>query len=163
MDGYLSKPAQLADLKAVLQEWLPVTAGAIPALAAPSTATALAAPVSVSAPVDVSVLKALVGDDPTVVDELLQEFRLNARGIAAELRRACAAGQATATGAAAHKLKSSARAVGALALGKLCDAMEQAGKTGQVEALTMLLPRFEEEMASVDKYLASLEKRAQVI
>ena len=61
-----------------------------------------------------------------------------------------------ATGAAAHKLKSSARSVGALALGELCADMEQAGKAGQVEALTALLSRFEAEMAAVDEYLGSL-------
>ena len=109
-----------------------------------------------TAPVDVGVLKALVGDDPAVIRELLHDFRLSAAERAAELRSACAAGQATATGAAAHKLKSSARSVGALALGELCDAMEQAGKTGQVEALTVLLPRFEAEMAAVNEYLGSL-------
>ena len=135
MDDYLSKPAQLADLKAILEKWLPVAA---------------------SVPVDVSVLKALVGDDPAVIRELLHDFRVSATGIAAELRTACAAGQATAAGAAVHKLKSSSRAVGALVLGELCDEIEQAGKAGQVEALTALLSRFESEMAAVDEYLGSL-------
>ena len=92
-----------------------------------------------TAPVDVSVLKALVGDDPAMISELLQDFRLSATKIAAELRSACAAGQASASSAAAHKLKSSSRAVGALALGDLCDEIEQAGKLGQVEALAALL------------------------
>ena len=32
----------------------------------------------------------------------------------------------------------------------------KAGNTGKVEALTVLLPRFEAEMAAVDKYLGSL-------
>ena len=164
MDDYLSKPAQLTDLRAMLEKWMPVAAESMPvevmpvetmpALAAPSAPTTLAAALAV--PVDVSVLKALVGDDPAMISELLHDFRLSATGIAEELRSACEAGQASATGAAAHKLKSSARSVGALALGELCDAMEQAGKAGQVEALTVLLPRFEAEMAAVDNYLGSL-------
>jgi two-component system sensor histidine kinase/response regulator len=164
MDGYLSKPAQLIDLRAMLKKWMPVAAESMPvelisvetmtALAAPSAPTTLTAALSV--PVDVSVLKALVGDDPAMISELLHDFRLSATGIAAELRSASAAGQARASGAAAHKLKSSARSVGALALGELCEAMEQAGNTGQVEALTVLLPRFEAEMAAVDDYLGSL-------
>jgi two-component system sensor histidine kinase/response regulator len=164
MDGYLSKPAQLTDLRAMLKKWMPLAAESIPvelmsvetmpAFAAPSAPTTLAAALSV--PVDVSVLKALVGDDPAMISELLHDFRLSATGIAAELRSACAAGQARASGAAAHKLKSSARSVGAVALGELCEAMEQAGNTGQVEALTVLLPRFEAEMAAVDDCLGSL-------
>jgi HPt (histidine-containing phosphotransfer) domain-containing protein len=59
-------------------------------------------------------------------------------------------------GALAHKLKSSARSVGALALGELCVEIEQAGKAGQIEALAALLPRFEAEMAAVDEYLDAL-------
>ena len=151
MNGYLSKPAQLADLKAVLQEWLPLVGTALPALATPAALTQ-----ALSLPVDVSVLKALVGDDPAVVDEFLREFRLDARLIAEELRCACEAGRAKAGGAAAHKLKSSSRAVGALALGELCEMMDQAGRSGQVEALMALLPLFQAEMTAVDDYLEAL-------
>ncbi|MGS0755713.1 ATP-binding protein [Roseateles sp. GG27B] len=92
MNGYLSKPAQLADLKALLQEWLPMAATALPALAAPATpATPTARADGRAIPVDVSVLKALVGDDPAVVDEFLREFRLvrgrSLRSCAAPARR----------------------------------------------------------------------------
>jgi len=153
MDDYLSKPAQLADLKAMLEKWLPK--GVLPY--APTIRAHVGAygntpPV----PVDVNVLKALVGDDPAVIREFLHDFRASATGIAAELRTTCAAGQATAAAAAAHKLKSSARSVGALALGELCAGMEQAGQAGDIEALAALLSRFEAEIAAVEEYLGSL-------
>ena len=105
-------------------------------------------------PVDVSVLKALVGDDGATIREFLHDFRLSAAKIAAELRAACTAGQAAAAGALAHKLKSSARSVGALAWGELCAAMEQAGKAGDTEPLEALLPRFEQELLSVEGFIA---------
>ena len=73
--------------------------------------------------------------------------------IAAELRAACAAGEAQAAVAAAHKLKSSARAVGAYAVAELCAAVEEEGKAGDSAALTVLEPRFEAEMAVVERYL----------
>jgi CheY-like chemotaxis protein/HPt (histidine-containing phosphotransfer) domain-containing protein/anti-sigma regulatory factor (Ser/Thr protein kinase) len=151
MDDYLSKPARLEDLKSMLKKWLPavVEAGAdAPDSQATSTPPA--------GPVDVSVLAELVGNDLAVIHELLQDFRVSAAKIAMELRAACAAGQATAAGAAAHKLKSSARSVGALALGELCAEIEQAGNAGDTEALTALLSRFEAEMAVVDAYLGAL-------
>jgi len=75
---------------------------------------------------------------------------------AAQLKAACENGQAAQTGKIAHKLKSSAYAVGARKLGDLCLNMEQAGKAGQVEALADLLPRFENEMAAVEEHLNSL-------
>jgi len=90
--------------------------------------------------VDVSVLKTLVGDDVAVVREFLHDFRASSTTIAAELRAACQRGEATATGAAAHKLKSSARSVGALTLGDLCAEMEQAGMAGDNEMLAAHCP-----------------------
>ena len=106
-----------------------------------------------NAPVDVNVLKALVGDDEEIIRDFLHDFRISAAKIAAELRTACAAGQAAAAGALAHKLKSSSRSVGALALGELCAAMEQAGKAGDTATLAVLLPKFEQELASVESFL----------
>ena len=154
MDDYLSKPARLADLKAVLEKWLPAAAESRPD--SPDSHATPAPQVTAAGPVDVSVLKTLVGGDPAVIRELLHDFRISAAKTAAELRAACENGQAAQTGALAHKLKSSARSVGALALGELCVEIEQAGKAGQVDALTALLPRFEAEMAAVDEYLGSL-------
>ena len=100
-----------------------------------------------------NVLKALVGDDEAMIREFLHDFRISAARTAVELRAACAAGQAMAAGALAHKLKSSSRSVGALALGELCAEMEQAGKAGDSATLAILLPGFEHELASVDRYL----------
>ena len=145
MDDYLSKPVQLVILKAMLAKWLPVT---------PSQPIAAAAP-QVPVVLDVNVLKALVGDDEAVIREFLSDFRVSATGIAAELRAACAAEQTGGASALAHKLKSSARSVGALGLGDLCEAMERSGKAGEVLNLKLLLPRFEQELLSVDGLLAS--------
>jgi len=174
MDDYLSKPVQLADLKAMLEKWLPVGAesapveinpdplgrsqivGASPAREESNNRTQgvlLQQPAPVSLPVDVNVLKKLVGDDEEIIRDFLHDFRISAAKIAVELRAACAAGQAAAAGALAHKLKSSARSVGALALGELCAEMEQAGKGGDMATLTALLPEFEQELASVEGFL----------
>jgi HPt (histidine-containing phosphotransfer) domain-containing protein len=107
-------------------------------------------------PVKVRVLEELVGNDPAIISEFLRDFRASSGRIATEIRNACQAGQAQAAGAAAHKLKSSARSVGALALGELCAEMERAGKAGDMQALNALLPRFEAELHAVDTYIDSL-------
>ena len=146
MDDYLSKPVQLVNLKAMLAKWLPV-----PASLPIAKATALPVPVVL----DVSVLKALIGDDDTVIREFLSDFRVSAAAIAAELRAACAANHSASAGAAAHKLKSSARSVGALGLGDLCEAMERSGKADEAQNLKLLMPRFEQELIRVDGLLAA--------
>jgi HPt (histidine-containing phosphotransfer) domain-containing protein len=105
----------------------------------------------------VNVLKALVGDDAAIILDFLHDFRISAETIAAELRAASAAGNTALVAAAAHKLKSSARAVGALALGELCAEMEHPGKA---ETLNALLSRFESEITIVGHYLDSLQARS---
>ena len=156
MDDYLSKPVQLTHLKAVLQKWLPAvaplhSAQPLAPVAAPATSS------TAEKPVEVSILEELVGNDPDVISEFLRDFRISAARIAADLRAACHAGQTAAAGAAAHKLKSSARSVGARALGELCAEMEQAGKAGDIQALNALLPRFELELTAVDNYIDSFK------
>jgi HPt (histidine-containing phosphotransfer) domain-containing protein len=139
MDDYRSKPTPLLELKAVLDKWLPagVEADAPVASTPAAVVTRHSAP---AAPVDVGVLRDLVGDDPEVVNEFLMDFRESAATMAAELHAACAASQPAAAAAIAHKLKSSARAVGAFALGKLCEAIEEDGKTGRMNAIAAMLP-----------------------
>jgi CheY-like chemotaxis protein/HPt (histidine-containing phosphotransfer) domain-containing protein/two-component sensor histidine kinase len=159
MDDYLSKPAPLADLKAMLEKWLPAAASALqPADTATFSGASItsAAQATVSKPVDASVLAALVGDNPEIIEEFLHDFRNSATRIAAELKAAYASGHTAQVGALAHKLKSSARSVGALGLGELCDKIEQAGKSGRIELLATLLPCFEVEMAAVEDYLDTL-------
>ncbi|MES1981764.1 MAG: PAS domain S-box protein [Pseudomonadota bacterium] len=150
MDDYLSKPLQLADLKATLETWLPATA------AGPAHDHVL--PRSVAAPaVDVGVLEKLIGNDPAVIIEFLNDFGTSAAKIALELKTACVNRQPVLAGDHAHKLKSSARSVGALALGERCAEMEAAGSGGNIEELMALLPLFEQELAAVNTFLDTFQ------
>lgn len=155
MDDYLSKPARLMDLKAMLTKWLPAAAVSRPDMpVSPASGDS-------AGPVDLRILEALVGDDPALIREFLQDYRISAARAAAELQRACEAGAAAEVAAVAHRLKPSARSVGALALGDLCAELEQAGKAGRIEVLATLWPGFVAEMAAVDDYLGSLQEREQ--
>jgi len=93
-----------------------------------------------------------------MLQEFLTDFRASALRIAVDLQTTCAAGDAAATAALAHKLKSSARSVGALRLGDLCETMEKAGKGGNTQALTGLLAEFKRELAGVNGYLQRVQK-----
>jgi CheY-like chemotaxis protein/HPt (histidine-containing phosphotransfer) domain-containing protein/anti-sigma regulatory factor (Ser/Thr protein kinase) len=146
MDDYLSKPAPLAALAAVLEKWLPAI----------NPTTTLA---DSSAPVDVSTLEALIGTDPQVIKEMLQQFRVSAARLSADLAEACAAQRAADAAAIAHKLKSSARSVGALKLGDLCSNIEIAGHAGDLNALAALLADFETEVSTVEEWLSNLHLR----
>ncbi|HRQ06222.1 MAG TPA: Hpt domain-containing protein [Nitrosomonas halophila] len=104
--------------------------------------------------VNVGVLQELVGEDQVVIDEILREFHAMLATIANDLYAACEAGQCDRVRALAHKLKSSARSVGALNLGAWCEQLEQAGRNGQTGTLNELLRGFEHELAAVESWLA---------
>jgi len=152
MDDYLSKPAPLGILAAALEKWMPA---AVAAMAPPPPATDVL-PVSSTAPVQVSVLEALVGSNPQLIEEFLAEFAVNAARLAVELVDAFKNRQSQAAAGIAHKLKSSSRSVGALRLSELCAAIEVAGNAGDPAVLTELLPAFQAEIALVKDYLRSL-------
>jgi HPt (histidine-containing phosphotransfer) domain-containing protein len=106
--------------------------------------------------VDISVLTALIGNDSAVLHEILEDFRSSKEHIAAELRSACGAELWAAAGAAAHKLKSSARAIGALALADLCESMEIAGAAGDRVKFAEQRPLFDAQLVLVDNSIAEL-------
>jgi CheY-like chemotaxis protein/HPt (histidine-containing phosphotransfer) domain-containing protein len=151
VDDYLSKPLQLADLKATLEKWLPAAASS------PHIHHESVPRVAASGSVDVSVLENLVGNDPAVILEFLHDFLLSAAKIAPDLIAACKDHAALQASEQAHKLMSSARSIGALALGELCAEMETAGKAGSTETLATLLPMFERELDAVKTFLHSLQ------
>lgn len=157
MDDYLSKPAKLGDIESVVNKWLPP----VPSTEEPHTTiepavAKTATPSREDEPaVDVEVLKALVGDDPNVVREFLEDFRRSSASINKELQAAWKSAELEAVGAAAHKLKSSARTVGAAELGDQCEQLEVAVNDGRFEDVGELLLLFEQALVRVDDYLES--------
>ena len=143
MDDYLTKPVPLDRLRALLERHLPAAAPTPPA-GAPAPAAAPAQTL------DIEVLKRIVGDDEGTVREILADFRSNAGKDAQLLRAACAAGEVGQAAAMAHKIKSSARSVGALALGALSADLETATDAAQ---LADRFARFDAELARVEAAL----------
>jgi two-component system, sensor histidine kinase and response regulator len=152
MDDYLTKPVPLKLLQATLNQWLPAPTPAFAALAAVKHPAAPAvAPDAAQRPgaageplastaadggeqltfewdglsvLDLQQLRDLVGDDDSIVHELLQEFVASADGHVNELREALAHGHFVDAAAVAHKLKSASRSVGAAALAQVCEEIE---------------------------------------
>jgi PAS domain S-box-containing protein len=147
MDAYLSKPVRLEQLRASIEEWLG------PASRAAASPKVEPAPVAATPPADLAVLAALVGDDPAVIDEVLQSFRDSAALSRDELSRGMLAGAAPAVEMAAHKLKSAARSIGALRVADLCAEIERVATSGRVDEFKVLLPLFETELDAVLRFL----------
>jgi PAS domain S-box-containing protein len=151
MDDYLTKPLPLTLLKDALDRWLSPTSpssGALRPAVAPS-------PRETSA-LSVAVLRDLLGGDEAGTRELLSVFRSSATSMHRALRDACDSGNPQHAASIAHKLKTSARAAGAVALADLCAAIEHAGRAGDQSTVAAHLPVFADELrrveAAIDRY-----------
>ena len=151
MDAYLTKPVPIGALREALRAWLPPT-DAVPS-ADPDDAPRSTDEVR---PLDLDALKRIVGDDPATVHRFVVMFADELDRSAAELRAAVLDGDRDAVHALAHKLKASSRTLGAAPLGDLFDELEASAKSGDVAALQLAMPRFEQSIAEFRAALAPL-------
>ncbi|MEO8524350.1 MAG: PAS domain-containing protein [Caldimonas sp.] len=147
MDAYLSKPIRLPQLKAAIEDWLGATSqgGTLRNGTREAAAEAL--------PADLNVLAGLVGNDPAVIEEVLNTFLESSARTGVALSQGIAEGSARAVSGAAHKLKAAARSIGANQLAELCDDIEQAAEAKRLDAQVALLPRFLAELETVFRFL----------
>ena len=143
-DDYLTKPLQLGVLRGVLGNWMrPASDGAAGAMANGD------APPAPSKAVDVRVLEGLVGNAPAAAREILVAFQESARTSAAQIRAATTAHDLPQVGQLAHRLKSSARSVGALVLGDLCAELVRDCRLVDKNSVDAAVFRIEEEVQQV--------------
>ena len=157
MDDYLTKPVALTALEAVFERWL----GRIRAVPARAPVTRpperhRSQPAQVARePVQAGVLARLVGDDPVELHAFFTDFGTSAARSATEIALAMENGQRSEAGFLAHRLKASARAVGALRLGNLCAHIESAAGSADDAALVAPLVLFQDEVVAVRQWIAT--------
>lgn len=128
IDGYLTKPLRLSELGAMMARFLPAGNDDKQSSADESDSTNENGAFPVW---DKQMLTQLVGDQPQLHRRLLDKFQINADKQIASLLLLAEEGDASLVADVAHKLKSAARSVGAMALGELCQQIEQAGRQNQ--------------------------------
>jgi CheY-like chemotaxis protein/HPt (histidine-containing phosphotransfer) domain-containing protein len=134
MDDFLPKPVVMAQLRLVLAKWI---APAVPDQASVSASSARRDdPVRI---LDRSSLVAFVGEDEDAIRMVLDDFTAHAQRIAGELAQAWTSRSLVHVSHLAHKLKSSARAVGAAPLGCLCQDLENAADANDVGSVSRLM------------------------
>ena len=117
MDGYLTKPLTLDRLREAVERWMSTTP---------------AGDVADRTPVDRAVIARMFGDNPAVIERVLQRFRNAGARLVAEIG---AADHSAPRIESAHKLKGAARAAGAVRLGDLAARLEQSGSASDATAI----------------------------
>ena len=152
IDDYLSKPAPLSELRAMLEKWLSIRATTNNDV---SPINEVITPEQPELPDwDPQALNQIVGADPLLHQRFRSRFMETAHPQLETLRAAMASHDIKTLGFTAHALKSSARAIGALRLGECCQRLESASKAGDESACKLLLPELLEAFIRVENIIA---------
>ena len=155
MDDYISKPVELDKLQRVLRRWLPSRAASWPnARAASDDENRAEGHESV---IDHVRMKNYLGEDRQIQRHFLKRFADQGEEIVTAILSAAAERDWIRVSAQAHKLKSSAAAVGAVSLSSLCARLE--GDEGHADAATAgdLSSQLRDEFDRVSRYVETLK------
>jgi len=157
MDDYVSKPVRVNELVKALKRCSPISPQAASATMNSQN------PVSIEpAVVDLTVLEefqAILGEeDLETVPELVRIFLEDSSNLLAEIQSAISDADAKTIERATHTFKSSARHLGAIELGKLCEALETVTKAGTLDQAP---EQVAEIVAEYDRVKIELEAELQ--
>lgn len=149
MDDVIGKPVAIDVLSRHLLRWLDPQAAGTASAAEPAEASP-AAP-----PMDIRVLHDLVGDDPVVIQGLLEDFQRSNDDLPAQMRLLLGKGDYDALRAAVHRFIGSARTLGANALGAALESLQLAARRSDTTASAAALDEVDAAYARLRSYLLS--------
>jgi two-component system, sensor histidine kinase and response regulator len=166
MDDYMSKPVAIKKLNEMLHKWMGAGSVAVDNLLTQTINRKIAKTRKKAKQkkkdngrtkiIDDSVIKEIFGDDESEFKEVLDSFVEPSAVIIAELKQGYQAQSFDEVKEAAHKLKSSARSVGANGLADTCAALETASKENDLKTMELLVPTLDPTFDEIKNYIASL-------
>jgi CheY-like chemotaxis protein/HPt (histidine-containing phosphotransfer) domain-containing protein len=160
MDDFLSKPTEIPKLKTVLRKWMPASESAKDAVKDEKLSHTERADAAASGDgnvcIDPSAFKSVFGGDEATFKEVLKDFVEPATSNVGEIEASFSERLADGVAKAAHKLKSSAHAVGANELADLCLTLESAGKAEDLDEIDKAAPRLPSTIQRAVEYIDNL-------
>ena len=159
MDDFIAKPVNLTDLSQVLDKWMPREQAETTRNDPDENDVQDTQKSFVNHdydPIDISILSKMVGEDPKMHRYLLNEFVDSASATICEMHDAYANRVALDIAEAAHKLKSSAGAMGASKLAEICRILEAAGKVDEWDEIDALVHELDDLMKSITSYVHNI-------
>jgi PAS domain S-box-containing protein len=139
MDDFITKPIEFQLLITTLAKWLlPRSDPVVPVFAATSLQPAVVEETRVASTsepsiIDLSILAQILGNHPEKIRKYVMMFLDLTQKAIVEIETALAHGDMATLSALGHRTKASARTVGAMGFGELCQALEQLQGDGDIE------------------------------
>lgn len=154
MDDYLTKPIALKELESKISSWAQEAKIAVAERGEElGLGDELDEAMGAHKTLDVEVLKKLIGDKPELVERLLRTYQDSLMSSYPKIVDAYDANNWDDIESIAHTLKSSSRSVGALPLGELFAALEEAGRNRNMAVLASSMVRLGEAVDAVQQQL----------
>ncbi|MCC5638295.1 PAS domain S-box protein [Nostoc sp. CHAB 5844] len=153
MNGYISKPIQMAELVQALSKYQPcIPKKEPPTQTGRPTQTELKTPNFPISTVDHKILQSLrqmLAGDQIAFAELLHCYLVEAPKLIQEIQTSVVAEDAETLWKTAHKLKSSSASVGATSLAQLCKQLEAKGRSHELLGCADILSQLQQEYEQV--------------
>ena len=156
MDDYMAKPVRIKEMRNCLNKWLPK---GVEVKADASTgedegaAAAAEGDTPDNAVVELANLMELVGNNEEAIDSILSKIPPAAWEAVENIEKGLKANDLAAVGDAGHKLKSSARSIGANKLADICEGLEEAGQAADKKTIERLVPKLRPAVEEVIAYI----------
>ena len=164
MDDYISKPVSINELRDKLRQWMPQNHIGEVKITYKSTSededavqySQTPSIVKDTYPINKTALQDICGDDESVIREILHEFVSPSQRIIREIQEGFRERCAGDIKFAAHKLKSSARSIGADRLADLCLELETAGSAEDWVVIDRDVPALDKLLSDIENYINGL-------
>ena len=103
--------------------------------------------------IDISVIKGLIGDDEAIINVFLQKFINTVPADMDEIKKALLTHDYAACKAQVHKLKSSAKAIGAILMADICQNIEDISLQENQDVINNLFNELIVEFDNCKKYI----------
>jgi len=157
MDGLLTKPFEVARLREVLRQYVGAGVEETDDMSSIDDdgpgASETGGTKPAGSPIDMSRLRALIGEDDDFIRELCQAFVSTTDDILPKLEKALATGDRATLASAAHKLKGGSQSICAERIAGLAFALERGAPTRTLQELNGLLADLRQEITRCVEYL----------
>ena len=148
VDDVIAKPVELEDLRNVLDKWVPVTE-----IQGVTKDIQDSVDLPVEDAIDLNVLLLSMGDKPELHQQLLRSYRLALGQELDNIQQAFAWKNNEQIAEYTHKLKSSSRSLGAVAMANICQRLETKANEAAWAEIENLMPLLQQHAAEVTDYI----------